>query len=264
MGDKGECFAMALTDKRFYPLPLLRALFALLITPILTAALFFMPLKPLLFFFFFTSAIALPLLRVRTYFSILKPAFFYFLMLSLFPLINLLHSINTASFTSLIRCLISGTPLARDAVSKGYLSTFLSSVYGALTFSFSIASASLLCTLSYTLTTDIERREALYTAEYFIRSFFLRLLFSLHFRKKGNSIPPDPAIQPVIAPYLSLLSSFIPLILRTWQETKDALSARSTLSPALLALFHPLIAITSFLTVCLKKAIETQDAILSR
>lgn len=103
-----------------------------------------------------------------------------------------------------------------------------------------IAVSSLVSTASYTLTTDIGRREALAFAEESIRR-------KLH-------LAPYPLL---IAPALSLLSSFIPLSHRVWSEVDEARKARSMrlITPAMLV---------TFITVCMQKAVGTGETIKAR
>lgn len=105
--------------------------------------------------------------------------------------------------------------------------------------SLAIAVSSLVSTAAYTVTSDLERREALTCAEEKVRHIF-------HMRPTLTA-----------APALSLLSSFIPMACRVWSEVDEARRARgmTIVNPAVLA---------SFISVCMQKAVETGEVIRAR
>lgn len=96
-----------------------------------------------------------------------------------------------------------------------------------LDMALSIASAALVCEAAYTVTTDLERRTALMYA------------------------------VPAVAEDLSLLSSFIPLIRRVWNNLDEARRNRGV------ALVRPSM-LVALISISMQKAVGTQEAMLAR
>lgn len=180
----------------------------LVLCPISCAVLFILPFK--------VNAIAVPFIAIlyiaanrpdpASFLCTLRPAVYYFAVLYI------------TSAISRLLCLPSSQAMQ--------MSAYLPVPYP-LDLSLSIAGSSIICEASYTVTTDLERREALKCA------------------------------VPALADSLSLLTSFIPLIRRVWGELNEARRNRGC------ALVSASI-LTAFISICMQKAIGTQEAMLAR
>lgn len=209
----------------------------LVLCPLLTAVLFFLPPRPLAAAFAVISAsyiIAFRPVRHNGYLCAIRPAIVYFVMLYI-PSVVVSHTYCPVPYP--------------------------------LMFCVSIASASLVCRAAYTLTSDLERRDALDSAECAIRKVVASVL---HNKRRnladcgGNDagaqagVSSNDAIQVcTVAPALAMMAAFIPLIRRAWCEIDEARRGRSVpcASPSMLA---------SLISVCMNKALETQEALEAR
>lgn len=159
----------------------------------------------------------------------LTPAFVYFAVLYL----------SSAAEALLETIASGGTDGWHNAIDWRHLLLESPFALQAARISLGIAAASIVSTASYTITTDLQRRIALTSAEEAIRH-------ALHL--SGHC---------TFAPAISLLSSFIPMAHRVWHQVDEARRARG------MRLVTPATLVT-FITVCMQKAVSTLETMRSR